>query len=160
MIRISIAEQVLRANIAGCERDFRISTAANGVGEREGSGCTPRGRHRIREKIGSDAQAGTVFVGRKATGEIYSQDLAKLQPDRDWILSRILWLDGLEDGRNRGCDDSGSVDSYRRYIYIHGTNEEDQLGSPVSHGCIRMANADVIALFDAVSVGDEVIIDD
>lgn len=160
MIRVSIGNQSLRAVIDGAEQCFPVSTAKNGPGEQEGSGCTPRGRHRIREKIGDQVSVGTVFVGRVPTGEVYSAELGRSQPHRDWVLSRILWLDGLEHGYNRGCNSAGSVDSHARYIYIHGTNEEHLLGQPASHGCIRMANADVIALFDAVSVGDEVIIDE
>lgn len=156
MIRISIARQELELQSAGSTQRFVVSTALNGAGEQQGSGCTPRGKHRIAEKIGSGAAAGTVFKGRVATGEVYSESLGREFPERDWILSRILWLDGQESGRNCG----GNVDSHARYIYIHGTNEEHRLGQPVSHGCIRMANADVVALFDAVAVGDTVIIDE
>ena len=128
---------------------YAISSAANGPGERDGSGCTPRGRHRIRAKIGSDLVAGAVFVGRRWTGEIHSPELANQQPERDWILSRILWLGGLEPGLNRYAP----VDTQRRYIYIHGTPDEAQLGQPVSHGCIRMSNADVCELFQQVEAG-------
>ncbi len=156
VIRIDLSRQVLEVTRDGQCRTFAVSTALHGAGEEEGSGCTPRGLHRIAEKIGADAPAGTVFKGRVATGEIYSAELAANNPDRDWILSRILWLEGAEPGRNCG----GTVDTRSRYIYIHGTNEEDRLGAPVSHGCIRMANADVIALFDAVAVGDTVTIDE
>lgn len=136
--------------------DFAVSTAAHGVGEQRGSGCTPRGLHRVRAKVGADCAAGTVFVGRRPTGEVYSPALAVAQPARDWILSRILWLDGCEPGRNRG----GAVDTLRRYIYIHGCPDSAPMGVARSHGCIRMRNADVIALFDAVPVGTLVRIDD
>lgn len=127
---------------------FPVSTARNGAGEQEGSFCTPRGAHRIAQKIGERAPRFAVFSARVATGEIWTQQLDAADPGRDWILSRILWLDGLEPGRNQG----GNVDSHARYIYIHGTNEEDKIGTPVSHGCIRMRNDDVVALFDLVSV--------
>ncbi|MHB8915400.1 MAG: L,D-transpeptidase family protein [Thiobacillus sp.] len=125
-----------------------ISTARNGAGELEGSFCTPRGAHRIAQKIGEDAPLFAVFKARVATGEIWTPELEATEPGRDWILSRILWLDGLDAGKNQG----GNVDSHDRYIYIHGTNEEDKIGTPVSHGCIRMRNADVVSLFDQVSV--------
>lgn len=134
---------------------FSVSTAANGVGEEEGSECTPRGLHEIRDKIGAGAPAGAVFSAREPTGEIFSRALGEENPDRDWILTRILWLSGLEDGRNRG----GRVDSHARYIYIHGTPDEEPMGEPRSHGCIRMRNADVIALFDEVDEGTRVVID-
>lgn len=129
-----------------------VSTAVNGPGERMNSGCTPRGAHVIRARIGAGAPAGAVFVGRRATGEIYSSALRSAFPDRDWILSRILWLSGTEPGVNR----LGDVDTMRRYIYIHGCPDDTPVGEPASHGCIRMRNADVIALFDAVYPGTPV----
>ena len=135
-----------------CLRRYNISTALNGAGEQNGSGCTPRGRHRIRALIGRGQPPGSVFVGRRPTGEIYTPELAQKHPQRDWILSRILWLGGLEPGRNR----YRQVDSQGRFIYIHGTNEEDRLGQAVSHGCIRMANLDVMELFEMVSSGTQV----
>jgi len=131
---------------------WAVSTAAKGAGEREGSEQTPRGLHEIRAKIGSGAPEGAVFTGRRPTGEVCTPELARVEPDRDWVLSRILWLRGLERGRNR----LGRVDSMRRYIYIHGTPDEASLGTPASHGCIRMGNADVIALFDLVEPGARV----
>ena len=135
---------------------YAVSTAKNGPGEREGSGCTPRGEHRIRARIGAGAACGTVFRSRRPTGEIWTPELAARHPDRDWILSRILWLCGCEPGRNRGRDRCGSVDTMRRYIYIHGTPDDQPMGVPLSHGCIRMRNHDVIALFDRVAVGTPV----
>ena len=135
-----------------CLATYPVSTAANGAGEREGSGQTPRGRHEIRAKIGGGAPIGAVFVGRRATGEICTPDMVQAEPRRDWILTRILWLRGLEPGRNR----LGDVDTMRRYVYIHGTPHEDGLGTPASHGCIRMRSADVIELFDAVAPGTPV----
>lgn len=130
-------------------RNYAVSTAKQGMGERSGSYCTPRGKHIVRAKIGQGRPAGTVFVGRRATGEIYTPELGERFPDRDWILTRILWLSGCEVGYNR----LGACDTMRRYIYIHGTPDSVTLGVPGSHGCIRMANADLIELFDLVSAG-------
>jgi len=156
-IDVSLAAQQLSLYQSSDEgdillRQFPISTARNGAGEWDGSFCTPRGAHRIAEKIGEGAALFAVFKGRVATGEIWTPQLEAEEPGRDWILSRILWLDGLEAGKNQG----GNVDSHARYIYIHGTNEEDKIGTPVSHGCIRMRNTDVITLFDQVAVDTRV----
>lgn len=137
-------------------KSWSISTAERGVGEQDGSGCTPRGLHQIAEKLGAEAAKNTVFVARQATGEIYSAALADAYPDRDWILTRILWLKGCELGLNQG----GDVDSYGRYIYIHGTPDSEPMGVPRSHGCIRMRNSDLIELFDQVEVGTEVRIEE
>lgn len=126
---------------------YPISTAKNGAGELMGSGCTPMGWHRIRAKIGDKQPINSVFVGRRATGEIYSAELAQQHPERDWILSRILWLGGLEPHKNR----YGKVDTTWRYIYIHGSPDQLLQGKPESHGCVRMKNADVISLFAKVS---------
>ena len=131
---------------------YPVSTGSNGPGEARDSGCTPRGRHRVRLRIGEGCPANTVFVGRRPTGEIYSADLAAQEPDRDWILTRVLWLTGTEPGLNRG----GCVDTLRRYIYIHGCPDAAPLGVPLSHGCIRMRNADLIALFEQVDAGTNV----
>lgn len=127
-------------------RSFPVSTAANGVGERAGSYCTPRGMHIVRAKIGAGLPVNSVLVGRRPTGEIYTPQMGLLAPERDWILSRILWLSGKEPGFNR----LGGCDSMRRYIYIHGTPDERFVQAPLSHGCIRMRNADVVELFDLV----------
>lgn len=126
-----------------------VSTSRYGPGELTDSMGTPRGRHRIRACIGDGQPPGAVFVGRRATGEIYSGELARQQPGRDWVLSRILWLCGEQPGYNR----HGRVDSMRRYIYIHGTPDSEPMGVPRSHGCVRMRNADVISLFDLVAPG-------
>jgi lipoprotein-anchoring transpeptidase ErfK/SrfK len=126
------------------------------VGEAFGSECTPRGQHVIRAKIGEDAEAGSVFVGRRLTGEIYQQSLANAEPARDWILTRILWLSGSEKGKNR----LGQVDTMRRYIYIHGAPDELVTTTPSSHGCIRMKNEDIIDLYKRVSVGTKVLINE
>lgn len=131
---------------------YLISTAKNGVGEKLGSECTPRGWHAIYSKIGMDNEINSVFVARKWTGEIYNEELANKFPDRDWILTRILQLEGLEEGFNLG----GDLDSLSRYIYIHGTPDTTILGKPGSHGCIRMSNKDIIQLFNWVRVGTKV----
>jgi lipoprotein-anchoring transpeptidase ErfK/SrfK len=131
---------------------YIVSTSGNGHGELEGSKMTPRGRHEIAEKIGGGEPKCAVFMERKATGEICTPEFVETQPGRDWILSRILWLNGMEEGRNKG----GLVDTKHRYIYIHGTHEENRIGQPVSHGCIRMLNDDVIELFELVDVGTPV----
>ncbi len=133
-------------------RQYKVSSAANGVGEVRGSHCTPRGVHVIRAKIGTGCEVNTVFVGRRPTGEIYSPELGAAFPNRDWILTRILWLSGCEVGFNR----LGDNDTMRRYIYIHGTPDSVQLGETGSHGCIRMRNSDLIELFDFVSIGTTV----
>lgn len=133
---------------------YQISTGKNGMGEQLGSGCTPRGWHKIYSKIGMDNAINSVFVAREWTGEIYSDELAKSHPERDWILTRILQLDGLEIGKNKG----GDVDSLARYIYIHGTPDSIKLGHPGSKGCIRMNNLDIIKLADWVDIGTNVYI--
>lgn len=155
LIRISIARQRLQL-LEGDTLlvDVAVSTARNGVGEEQGSGCTPRGWHVVRAKIGAGCPENTVFVARRPTGECYGPSLRAEQPQRDWILSRILWLSGLEPGKNR----LGSRDTMRRFIYIHGTPDEEPMGVPLSHGCVRMRNQDIIALFDQVPVGTRVII--
>jgi len=130
-------------------KSYSVSTAANGVGEQKDSEQTPRGKHIVRAKIGERASINTVFVGRRPTGEIYKKGMKKNHPDRDWILTRILWLSGLEPGKNR----LGNVDTMQRYIYIHGTPDEVKMGQAGSRGCIRMRNSDLIELFDAVSTG-------
>lgn len=135
--------------------EYPVSTAANGPGCEIDSFKTPTGIHRIAEKIGGDQAEGMIFESRVPTGEIADIQNQPVDSDGDLITSRILWLEGMEPGINRG----GEVDSYQRYIYIHGTNEEGRLGQAVSHGCIRLANADVILLFDAVRTGTPVVID-
>ena len=156
-IIINLAEQTLRLlDDDESVMHFSVSTAANGAGEQSGSECTPRGRHVIRAKIGQDCPVNTVFVGRRPTGEIYSRQLGGLFPDRDWILTRILWLSGTQPGINR----FGQVDTMRRYIYIHGSPDETVMGVPGSHGCIRMHNDDVVRLFNHVRAGTPVTIVD
>ncbi|MCK5925381.1 MAG: L,D-transpeptidase [Methylococcales bacterium] len=155
-VTISIAKQQLELFVNGqLSQRYEISTAKNGVGEKMGSGCTPLGKHRIRAKIGAEQPLKTVFIGRRPTGEIYTPALGENFPKRDWILSRILWLGGLEAHKNR----YGKVDTTWRYIYIHGCPDELMQGKPESHGCIRMKNNDVVDLFDRVSPRLNVLID-
>jgi L,D-transpeptidase YbiS len=127
-------------------RTYSVSTGANGVGEQFGSNCTPRGRHIVRAKIGDGAPLGTVFRGRRPTGEVWSPELHAKFPTRDWMLTRILWLSGCEPGFNR----LGNVDTMRRMVYIHGAPDSAPMGIPGSHGCVRMRNAEVVELFDRV----------
>ncbi len=151
MLQVDLARQQLKLlSAAETLATYSVSTALNGPGEEEGSGCTPRGLHRIRLKIGHGLPEQAVFVGRRHTGELYSPALARANKQRDWILARILWLTGTESGKNRG----GHVDSLSRYIYIHGTPASEPMGQVASHGCIRMNTSDMIELFDQVSVGD------
>jgi lipoprotein-anchoring transpeptidase ErfK/SrfK len=153
-INISILEQALTVFDGDGEllAQFPVSTAVNGVGCEKDSGCTPLGAHVVRAKIGEGEEANTVFVGRRATGEICTPELMTEFPSRDWILTRIMWLSGTEVGRNR----LGNVDTMQRYIYIHGTPDSTDMSTTGSHGCVRMRNADMIALFDLVPVGTTV----
>jgi lipoprotein-anchoring transpeptidase ErfK/SrfK len=154
-IFVSIVEQRLRLidnNVIVF--DVSIATAKNGAGEQFGSECTPRGWHTVRAKIGQYCAENTVFVGRRPTGETYSESLQAEHPGRDWILTRILWLNGQESGFNR----SGNQDTMRRYIYIHGCPDEHPMGIPSSHGCIKMRNNEVIELFERIDVGIPVFI--
>lgn len=155
-VQVDVGEQQLRL-FAGDTllAEWPVSTALNGIGEWVDSGCTPRGEHRVRIKIGAGCPVNSVFVGRRPTGEIYSEVLAAQQPGRDWILTRIIWLTGTQRGVNRG----GKCDTLRRFIYIHGSPESEPMGVPVSHGCIRMRNADVIDLFERIETGTRVVID-
>ena len=131
-----------------------ISSAANGVGQQNNSGCTPLGEHFIRAKIGEGLPVNTVFRGRRPTGEIYQMGMRDAFPDRDWILTRILWLCGSQPGYNR----LGEVDTMRRYIYIHGAPEEVEMGKIGSKGCIRMRNHDLLDVFENVKPGCKVTI--
>tara|TARA_B100000508_G_C11341392_1_gene219318 strand:+ start:106 stop:591 length:486 start_codon:yes stop_codon:yes gene_type:complete len=135
---------------------YQIATATKGFGEKEGSFQTPRGWHRICAKFGDGLDQQAVLVGRQFTGEIYTPALAQAHPERTWILSRILWLEGLEPGKNQG----GDVDSRSRYIYIHGAPELSDGTLPGSIGCVQMRGAEMIELYDAVQVGDVVLIEE
>jgi L,D-transpeptidase YbiS len=135
-------------------KEYLISTAKNGPGEINGSEQTPRGLHIIRAKIGAGSPLNAVFVKRRPTGELYTPELKKQFPERDWILTRILWLSGLEIGKNR----LGNVDTMRRYIYIHGTPDEVAMGVPGSRGCIRMRNTELVELFNKIPAGTPILI--
>ncbi len=155
-LQVSIANQTL--TLLEDEQPvahYLVSTALKAAGERSGSEQTPRGHHIIRAMIGADAPYGAVFRGRRPTGEVWTPELHERHPGRDWILSRILWLSGVETGRNR----LGQCDTMRRYIYIHGTPDSEPMGEPLSHGCIRMRNEDIIDLFDRVDAYTPVFIE-
>ena len=149
-IEINLSSQTLKL-FAQDEliKQYPVSSAKNGAGEIMHSECTPRGNHMIAEKIGADCEANTVFVGRRASGEIYEPALREKFPQRDWILTRILWLRGTELGRNLGAN----VDSYDRYIYIHGTPDDVDMSKGGSRGCVRVRNNDIMELFDLVDEG-------
>jgi lipoprotein-anchoring transpeptidase ErfK/SrfK len=156
-IEISIPRQELVLfDGARVVKRYAVSTAKKGAGEKNGSLCTPRGRHIVRAKIGAGQPPNTVFVRRRPTGETWSPDLHARFPGRDWMLTRILWLSGKEAGRNR----LGDVDTMRRYIYIHGSPDSAEMGKPGSIGCVRMRNRDVMELFDLVPPYTEVLIDE
>ena len=156
-LHISLSMQRLSVcNRGEVIRTYSVSTALNGAGEQMGSEKTPLGWHRIRARIGAGCEAGKVFIARRPTGEHFSPALAAANPERDWILTRILWLCGTEPGKNR----FGGVDSMRRYIYIHGCPDTEPMGEPRSHGCIRMRNRDVIELFEQVPSGMPVLIEE
>ncbi len=154
-LEVSIANQTLRVlDNDTCIKEYPISTAKNGEGEIRNSEQTPRGLHVVRAKIGAACPINTVFISRRPTGEIYSSALKAQFPNRDWILTRIFWLSGLEKGKNR----LGNVDTMQRYIYIHGTPDEVNMGVTGSKGCIRMQNQHIIELFDRVPVGTRIFI--
>ena len=149
-IHVSLNSQKLQLiNHDEILKEYSVSTSKKGGGEFADSFQTPRGRHVVRAKIGDKAVEGTVFRGRRTTGEIYSEELAHQEPNRDWVLTRILWLSGTEVGKNR----LGSVDTMRRFIYIHGTPYTNKLGEPASVGCIRMNNIDITELYELVPIG-------
>lgn len=141
---ISLADQTLYGLKQGkLIVGMAISSSIKGAGELINSNCTPRGKHQIRAKIGQNLPINAVLKARRWTGEIWSASLAEQYPNRDWILTRILWLSGCQLGINR----LGQVDTFRRYIYIHGTPDTEPMGVAASHGCIRMRNTDIITLF-------------
>ncbi len=152
IVLISAQELELLDDTGKLLRRYAVSSSGKGVGELRGSFLTPRGKHIIRAKIGAGQPVNTVFTGRRSTGEVYTPALGAQFPDRDWILTRILWLSGCEAGFNR----LGECDTMSRYIYIHGTPDAVPLGIPDSHGCIRMRNADMVELFDLVPAGTAV----
>ena len=155
-LHISITNQQLKLmDGQNCLVSYSVCTAKNGPGELKGSECTPRGWHYIRAKIGAGQPINTVFKGRRPTGEIYTAALHEAHPGRDWILTRILWLCGLEKGENR----FGEVDTMSRYIYFHGSPPERFKGKPSSRGCICLRNEDMLEVFDRVPVYTKVLIE-
>ena len=154
LIEVHVPSQTLRLkdDSGRVLMETRISTGRKGVGEQNGSEQTPRGWHQIRAKIGAGQPENTVFVARRPTGELYAPEMRASYPNRDWILTRILWLSGLEPGRNR----LGKVDTMRRFIYIHGCPDDDPMGMPGSRGCVKMRNRELIELFDRVPTGTRV----
>ncbi|SMN13034.1 Glutamate synthase [NADPH] large chain [Bathymodiolus heckerae thiotrophic gill symbiont] len=145
MLKINITNQTLKHQ----GKIYSMSSAKNGIGGQEGSFCTPTGKFKIAEKIGNGLEIGSVLVGRVPTDEIYSPELKQKYPDRDWILTRILWLDGVE---------AHNKNTKERYIYVHGSPDETPMGTPNSRGCIRLHNQDMVALFDSVQIGEDVVI--
>jgi hypothetical protein len=149
MLIVSVANQTVSlfdrnfASLRLCVKNIRCSTSRFGIGQIEGSYRTPLGLHRVVEKIGGGWPVGTVFKGRKPVGYTWQG-----MPDAK-ITTRILWLEGLEPGFNRG----GNVDSHARYIYIHGTGDQTTIGKPTSCGCIHLADADLVPLFDQLPSG-------
>ncbi|MXS85017.1 L,D-transpeptidase [Nitrosomonas sp. HPC101] len=152
IVEIALQQMILLDSTGHVVRRYQISSAKNGTGQERGSFCTPLGKHIVRARIGQGAPVNTVFVRRRPTGEIYTPELAANQPGRDWILTRILWLSGCEPGFNR----LGSVDTMRRYIYIHGSPDSAEMGKPGSIGCIRMHNHNLLDLFERVPVGTSI----
>ena len=150
-ITVHIASQKLLLHLDDDSTiEYLVSTASKGTGQQEGSWQTPLGRHQIRAKIGGDYPLDAVFESRRFTGEIYSPELREEYPGRtDWILTRILWLSGLEPGINR----LGNVDTMRRYVYIHGSPDTAVMGAPGSRGCIRMHGQDIMDLYDRIEPG-------
>ena len=136
------------------KKEYAVSTSKHGTGSKKDSCKTPLGRHRIAKKIGTGGRLNEIYKDRKAAGKIALINNSKEPSKEDFVTTRILWLEGLEKGRNKG----GSVDSFKRYIYIHGTPDEGLIGRPASHGCVRMKNTEVAELFDLVEEGTEVVI--
>ena len=157
-IKINIAEQQLSLldEDGNMIHQYPVSTSKKGSGNQNGSEQTPLGMHRIKNKLGGAMPVNEVFIGRVPHGSLEECIERELDLPDDVIMSRIMWLEGMEPGRNQG----GYVDTYERYIYIHGTNHEDTIGMPNSIGCIRMRNNDVVDLFRLVEVGSEVLIEE
>jgi len=142
-IQVSVPEQKMRIFEEGEKvAEYVVSTSKFGLGSEEGSFKTPTGKFRVKEKHGDDAEPNTIFKGRKPVGKWEGETV-----DEDLVLSRILWLDG---------EDDDNKNSFERYIYIHGTNQEELIGQPSSHGCVRMRNEDVIDLYAKVDIDTEV----
>jgi len=157
-ININVTQQQLRLldEEGGLLRQYSVSTSKYGSGTENGSEKTPLGLHRIKDKLGGAMPVNEVYIGRIPHGNLEECQQRGVELPDDVIMSRIMWLEGMEPGRNRG----GYVDTYQRFIYIHGTNHEDSIGTPTSIGCIRMRNDDVVDLFRQVEVGSEVLIEE
>jgi lipoprotein-anchoring transpeptidase ErfK/SrfK len=154
-IEVDISEQRLYLiENSLIKASYPISTSKYGEGSIENSFKTPLGEHSIKEMIGEEAEINTIFTSRINTKRSATIIDKFEDTDNDYVTSRIMWLDGEEDGYNKG----GNVDSFNRYIYIHGTHEEGLIGTKASHGCIRMFNYDVIELFNLVNIGTKVLI--
>ncbi len=146
---VSVSEQRLYLFIGGqSARAYPISTSKYGIGSQQGSQKTPLGVHRVRRKIGDEAPVGQIFKGRQDTGEVAALVLEPRATTDDYVTTRILWLDGMEEGVNKG----EGIDSFQRFIYIHGTHEEGLIGQPASKGCVRMLNHDVVELYDTLPI--------
>jgi lipoprotein-anchoring transpeptidase ErfK/SrfK len=155
-MKVSVSQQKLfLMNKLDTLRSYDISTSKYGLGSESGSHKTPLGLHRVVEKYGDSAPEGTIFKSRINTGRIAEIEMRPQTTKLDYVTTRILWLDGMEPGKNKG----GNVDSYHRYIYIHGTHEEGLIGRPASKGCIRMRNNEVIELHELVPIGTTIRID-
>ena len=157
-IRINVGEQKLYLLDESGEvvSEYPVSTSKYGTGSENGSEKTPLGLHRIKHKVGGAMPMNMVLVGREPKGMLEDCIRDGVELPDDVITSRIMWLEGMEPGRNQG----GHVDTYNRYIYIHGTSEEDKIGTPASIGCIRMLNKDVVELYRLVDIGTEVLIEE
>jgi len=157
-ININVTQQQLRLldEEGNLLRQYPVSTSKYGTGNENGSEKTPLGLHRIKDKLGGAMPVNAVYIGRVPNGNLEECQQRGVDLPDDVIMSRIMWLEGMEPGRNQG----GYVDTYQRYIYIHGTNHEDSIGTPSSIGCIRMRNDDVVDLFRQVEVGSEVLIEE
>jgi lipoprotein-anchoring transpeptidase ErfK/SrfK len=157
-ININVTEQKLRLlDEEGNQiHEYPVSTSKYGTGNQNGSEQTPLGLHRIKDKLGGAMPVNEVFIGRVPHGSLDECIERGVDLPDDVIMSRIMWLEGMEPGRNKG----GYVDTYQRYIYIHGTNHEEDIGTPASIGCIRMCNQDIVELFRLVDAGTEVLIEE
>ncbi len=157
-ININVTQQQLKLfdEDGNLLQQYPVSTSRYGPGNQNGSEQTPLGLHRIKDKLGGAMPVNEVFIGRGPHGNLEECIKRGVDLPDDVIMSRIMWLEGMEPGRNQG----GYVDTYQRYIYIHGTNHEGTIGTPASIGCIRMCNQDVVDLFRLVEVGSEVLIEE
>ena len=157
-VKINVAKQQLSLldEEGNLLHQYPVSTSKYGTGSQNGSEKTPLGLHRIKEKLGGAMPVNEVFIGRVPHGNLEECIERGVDLPDDVIMSRIMWLEGMEPGRNQG----GYVDTYQRYIYIHGTNHEESIGTPTSIGCIRMCNQDVVDLFRQVEIGSEVLIEE